>query len=358
MLKPIIIINRIILILALITLISSCATQKKTDTAKQETIFFPPPPDTARVQFLTTISQSTDITGEASSFKKYVSGKDDNSGIQKPHGISVIKNKIFVVDFKLGGIYKIDFQNKSFEFKNPPGLGNLKNPINCFADTNGNLFVTDQVRKEIVVFDHDMNYKNSFGLKILEKPTDVVAYKDKIYVSDMKQMKIFVFSKDDYKLLSSFPNVSDKDTAFIHQPIHIAVVNDIFYVTDFGEFHIKKFDLNGNFISNVGTYGEYPGQFSRPKGIAVDKDDYLYVIDAQFNNVQIFNRNGEPMMDFGGEKMGPGFLDMPIRITIDYDNLDYFRKYVDSKYNLKYLIFVTNQFGPDRITVYGFVDLK
>ena len=49
---------------------------------------------------------------------------------------------------------------------------------------------------------------------------------------------------------------------------------------------------------------------------------------------------------------------MPIRITLDYDNLDYFKQYVDAKYNLKYLIYITNQFGDDKVTVYGFIELK
>jgi hypothetical protein len=43
-------------------------------------------------------------------------------------------------------------------------------------------------------------------------------------------------------------------------------------------------------------------------------------------------------------------------VTISYTGLDYFSKYVDKSFNLKYLIFVTNQYGPDKISVYGFVE--
>ncbi len=47
---------------------------------------------------------------------------------------------------------------------------------------------------------------------------------------------------------------------------------------------------------------------------------------------------------------------LPAKVIIDYDNLDYFRPLVHESFELKYLIFVTNQYGPDRLNVYGFVE--
>ena len=61
-------------------------------------------------------------------------------------------------------------------------------------------------------------------------------------------------------------------------------------------------------------------------------------------------------MFFGGTYKGPGDMWLPAKITIDYDNLQYFRKYVDPSYDLQYLILVTNQYGPDKINVYGRVE--
>ena len=342
-------------ILALIFM--SCASNKSSK-ANHEAIFFPSPPDTARVQYLTAISKSSDIAEESSLVSNFFEGMDLRTAISKPFGICTIKDKIFIVDSKAIGIHVIDLKNKTFKSVNPMGQGFLKSPLNCFADTSGNLYVADQGRKEVVVYNYDLEYKTSFGSKTFEKPTDVSAYKDRIYVVDMKSNKIYVFSKKDYKLISSFPDVPEKDTAYLHQPIHLAVANDTVYVTDFGEFNIKKFDLKGNFVGTVGSLGDSRGQFVRPKGLAVDRDNYLYVVDAAFQNVQIFNSSSQLMMSFPDEKTGPGYLSMPIRITLDYDNLDYFKQYVDAKYNLKYLIYITNQFGDDKVTVYGFIELK
>jgi len=48
---------------------------------------------------------------------------------------------------------------------------------------------------------------------------------------------------------------------------------------------------------------------------------------------------------------------LPAKVTVDYEHLKYFQKYVDPGFHLKYLIFVTNQYGPDKINIYGAVDV-
>ena len=101
--------------------------------------------------------------------------------------------------------------------------------------------------------------------------------------------------------------------------------------------------------------GTGPGKFTRLKGIAVDRESNLYTVDSAFENAQIFNDEGQVLMAFGGPYSGPGGMVLPAQITIDYDNLEYFRQYVHKSFDLKYIILVSNQFGPDKINVYGFV---
>ncbi|MBK6839081.1 MAG: hypothetical protein IPG90_13205 [Bacteroidetes bacterium] len=49
---------------------------------------------------------------------------------------------------------------------------------------------------------------------------------------------------------------------------------------------------------------------------------------------------------------------IPAKVIVDYDNLSYFQKYVDPAFDLKYLVFVTSQYGPDLINVYGRVETR
>ena len=80
------------------------------------------------------------------------------------------------------------------------------------------------------------------------------------------------------------------------------------------------------------------------------------VVDAAFDNVQVFNEGGNLLMYFGGSYSGMGAMSLPAGITIDYTCTDYFREYVYEAFKLKYIIFVSNQFGAEKISVYGFVE--
>jgi len=135
-------------------------------------------------------------------------------------------------------------------------------------------------------------------------------------------------------------------------------VNDsIVYVSDIGAANVKKYTRDGNYISSFGSYGRNLGQFVRIKGIAVDKELNLYAVDAAFENVQIFNKNDQLLMFIGGptKELGSGGMWLPTKVTIDYNNIEFFQQYVDPDFTLEYVIYVTNQFGLDKVNVYGFI---
>ncbi len=338
---------------ALIIALGSCS-KKITPT---NVVIFPAPPDTARIQFLTSYSNSESIQGKRNSFATFILGKSEPLAINKPYGIAVNKSKIYICDDFIKGLEIINLEKKSFNYFIPTGKGQLKTPINCFVDNNGYLYIADVGRMQIVVFDDKGNYVNAFGESENFKPCDVSVNDNKIWVADLKGQKIRIYSKDaENKLLFSIPELQKGEDGFLFQPTNLYVTNDKVYVTDFGDFKIKTYSHDGNFIESVGSYGKTVGQFVRPKGIAVDKEQNLYVVDAGFENVQIFNKDKKLLMFFGGSYKGPGYMYLPAKVTIDYDNLSYFEKYVDPSYKLKYLVFITNQYGPDKVNVYGHVE--
>ena len=56
---------------------------------------------------------------------------------------------------------------------------------------------------------------------------------------------------------------------------------------------MQKFTKDGEFIMRWGTPGAGPGQFKTPHGIAVDKNDNVYVADRGNNRIQVFNSTGK-----------------------------------------------------------------
>ena len=331
---------------------------KTNDTAKQ-LVIYPAPPEPARIQFLTKITSSADLGKKQSFLSKLILGQEKSKAMVKPYGISIHKGKLYVCDQYGGGMEIIDLETRDFHFFRPGGKGMLRAPINCSVDEKGYLYVADVGRQEIVVFDDKGKYVRCFGEKEKFKPTDVVVYQDKIFVANTASSKINVYSADSTnKLLYSFPEVDPTNQASLGIPANIAVEGDRVYAADFGYSMIKRYTIDGKFIDTIGSRGDRPGQFSKLKGIAVDRESNIYAVDAGFDHVQIFNKDGKLLLVIGGHYQGPGGLIIPAKVMIDYDNLKYFEKYVDPSYDLKYLIFVTSQYGPDLINVYGRVDPK
>jgi hypothetical protein len=340
----------------LVFIFASCSSHLTKQTGKKEAIIYPSPPDTARIQFLTSFSSSERVSKKQSGFSKFISGESPAKPIKKPYGIALRNGKLYICDLGLSGLEIIDLDKNTFSYFIPKGKGFLKTPINCFVDENDQLYVADGERKQVVLFNADGECTGSFGDADKFKPTDVFVYDNKVWVANLKNNRINVYGKEPHHLLYSFPDSALGHQGYLFSPTNIFVTERYVYVSDMGDFKIKVYDHSGKFIRSVGSAGDKPGQLARPKGIAVDREENLYIVDAGIENTQIFNRDGNVLMYFGGPYNGPGDMWLPAKIIIDYDNLKYFRKYVDSDYELKYLILVTNQYGPDKVNIYGRVE--
>lgn len=343
----------------IILIFSSCKIFSPDKTGEKTFVIFPAPPDTARIQFLTSISSSADIGKTQSAFSKFIIGEERPVSIAKPFGIDMRFEKIYVCDIGIKGVVIIDLQKKTFDQFIPQGKAALLIPVNCNIDEKGYLYIADSGRKQVVIFDNNLKFVGAIGKTENFKPLDVFVSDNKIWVANYDGHSVNVFKNDtSYSEIISFPDVSREDQSYLFQPKDIHVSNDYVYVSDFGGFKVSVFSKDGKFVKNIGTQGMYPGQFQRVKGICVDKEENLFAVDAAFSNVQIFDNESRLLLFFGQGAKGKGYMYLPAAITINYENKNLFEQYVDPEYDLKYLILVTNQYGTDKINVYGRVELK
>jgi hypothetical protein len=174
-----------------------------------------------------------------------------------------------------------------------------------------------------------------------------------VFVADGHAKKIRVFEQNTWREMESIPPAGAPDSAALGFPIGVYAERDKVYVNDFGTWTSRAYSLDGELLLQVGTLGDQPGTLFRPKHLAVDRDGLWYIVDAAFENVQIFNEGREMLMDFGGPYRGPGGMILPSGITVDYENTAFFEEFVADGLQLEYLIWVTNQFGPELVSVYG-----
>jgi sugar lactone lactonase YvrE len=335
---------------------TGCSRQATPSVSHENIVIFPPPPAPTRIQYLTFISSSTDLATKQGRFRRYLFGEEEPRSIIKPYGIKVHGDKVYICDTGLAGLVVLDLSTGSLETWVPGGKGQLQLPVNCDVDKGGTLYVADASRQQVVIFDRERKYLHAIGEAEQFKPTDVAVRGDTLWVASVQDHAIHLYSTVTYNFLGELNGGQPGDPGFIRQPTNIALGEQTLFVSDFGDFNVKKFRITGTFSGTVGSYGNGPGQFTRPKGVALDRDGNLYVVDAAFQNVQIFNREGQMLMHFGGSYEGPGAMWLPAAVEISYENLSYFKPYVDESFELKYLIYVTNQYGPAKVNVYGFVE--
>jgi len=336
------------------TALTGCATTPAPE--QQAALFFPSPPDPPRLQYLTRFSSPSDLVTESTGLKDFILGEETVGDhlVKKPYGIAIRDGKLYVVDTRGSGYGIYDLKQRRTDFIWGSAGGTMKKPINITIDKEGNKYITDTGRNQVLVFNHDDKFVRALGERDQFKPADVLVVDEKLYVSDLYNHQIQVISKTTGDPLFTFGRAGSGDNE-LFQPTNLSLgPNNELFISDTGNFRIQKYTLDGKFIRSYGSIGDSVGHFARPKGINVDRSDRLYVVDAAFENVQILNQDGTPLMFFGESGDKRGNINLPTDIIIDYDNLEYFQSYVEPGFKLEYVVLIASQFGVNKVAAFGF----
>lgn len=310
-------------------------------------INYPPPPDPARIQFLAALTSEGDLRR----------GEAGGRSLVRPYGVAAASGTIFVCDVAAGVVMVLDARDRGFDVVRPGGEARLQSPVNCDVDpANGDIYIVDSGRGDVVVVDSLMQYVGNIPVEG-GRAGDVVVDGDSVWVSDVELGKIALFDKATRAEVRRIPEYERGSDEGLTVPYNFTVSRDRIFVSNFGRFNVQVYDRDGAYLRTIGSFGRAIGQFVRNKGIAVDRDGHLYVVDAAFNNVQIFTENGELLMSFGGPYSGMGGMYLPAGVSVSYDPmlLEAFAGHAADGSEFEYLILVTNQFGPDLVNVYGFL---
>jgi DNA-binding beta-propeller fold protein YncE len=91
------------------------------------------------------------------------------------------------------------------------------------------------------------------------------------------------------------------------------------YVSDTWNHRVQKFTADGQFLGMWGYFGEAeaPEAFWGPRGLAVDTQGQVYVTDTGNKRIVVFTPDGEYVTQFGSEGFEPGEFSEPVAAAID-----------------------------------------
>lgn len=205
-------------------------------------------------------------------------------------------NRIYIVD---GGHHRVLAYGPGGEFlfsfgKRGRGEAEFMWPLGIDVDKAGLVYVADKENHRVQVFDRDGQYQ--FGFAVNNKdgtpgtPIDVAvsARTGLIFVTENSQHRILVFDRDGTKL-GGWGKQGVKQREFRY-PGSILVHNGDVYIVDILNTTVKIFDERGKYQYQVGEWGVLPGQFYRPKGVAIDSQGSIYVTDSYMDVVEVFDK--------------------------------------------------------------------
>ncbi len=338
--------------IAFLLLAASCGSPQVTE--EMPLVFYPEPPDPPRIQFLRSVSVGGDIEVGRSGLDTLLFGESDREkGLMAPYGTAVRDGIVYICDIQQGVVLTLDFAQMKLDWLRTDGRGVLQKPVNLVFSEDGTLYVADLGRRQVVVYSSDFKYMREYGpFGENSKPVDVELVGDRLYIVDAGNADVRVMDAHSSKEILHFGQ--DEEAAVKHTaPTNLSVDNDgNCYVVDSVLCQVFVWDKDGNFVRHIGSPGDVVGQFARPKGIALDGDK-LYVVDASFENCQILDLDGEPLLFFGGSGVGPGNLYLPAGVWVGSDGLQFFQQQLDDDFEAEKLIIVTNLFGPYKMNFYA-----
>ena len=178
--------------------------------------------------------------------------------------------------------------------------------VSIIADSEENLYVSDEAKHRISSFDKDGESLGAWGAHgdgdgQLNGPAGIAFdAEENIYVSDSLNHRVQKFTKDGV-FISKWGGYGDAESEF-NMPWGITVdeLGDV-YVADWRNDRVQKFTSEGEFIFAFGKSGPENGEFNRPSGVAVDTHGDIYVADSGNNRVQLFNSEGRYVQKFLGD---------------------------------------------------------
>jgi len=272
-----------------------------------------------------------------------VAGEPEFKNMGRPYSVAVDSTgRILVTDPGARGVHIFDVAHNKYKFLDRQDKYSepMREPQCVAVDAKDNIYVTDSKAGKIFVFDAQGKFRHVFGsLKggegFFKRPTGIAIDPDTqdIFVTDTLRDRVFVLDPKGQVVRSIGKHGSE--IGQFNLPTEVLIRNGIVAVVDAMNFRIQLLDRNGSVLGVIGSLGDSAGGVFRPKGIAIDSEGHIYVVEGLWGIVQVFDREGRLLYYFGKRGTRLGEFQLPSGLFIDRSD----RVYVADSYNQRVQVF-------------------
>jgi sugar lactone lactonase YvrE len=309
---------------------------------------WPPAPETPRYLYAGTLTGEQNFRRPASkasalrAFGRWLVGLD-----AKPEVPVVLQRPSALIGDDLGRLYVSDASRQAiFVFDEKVGellvwaradrLLNFLAPAGLALGAAGELFVADAELGVVVRLSVQGEPIALIGRGLLKRPTGLArdSRSGLLFVADTYAHDIKVFDEAGV-LVRVIGRRGDTDGEF-NFPTHLAFAQGQLYVTDTLNSRIQVFSADGLTLNRkFGARGLYLGNLVRPKGVAVDSDGNVYVVESYHDSLLVFSGRGEFLLPIGGTGLPSGHFYLPAGVWVDAKN----RVYVADMFNGRVVLY-------------------
>ncbi|WP_251551911.1 6-bladed beta-propeller [Neobacillus muris] len=270
------------------------------------------------------VKVASNIKGGKPNLSNYIQGDMDNP-LNKPMDATKIGQWVYVTDTNHQQVQVFDISGAFiFKFgKKGTGEGEFLFPYGITGDKKGNIYVADLYNNRISIFDSKGKFVKYFTndenkADFLQSPAGLRIFNNHLWVTDIKLGKVFEYSLTGKKLLE-VSTAANKDD-LLNAPNAVALDDEKnIYVSDSGNQRIVVFKKNGEYVRVINGSKNNKGdtKFVNPRGVGVEPDGTLLMVDNMTHYVYGFNQKGEQVFQIGGIGSDKGQFYLPNGLFVD-----------------------------------------
>lgn len=258
--------------------------------------------------------------------------------LQRPQSGVVDQNgRILVTDVSRSAVFVFDPINGRLDvWEFAQGFRRFASPSGIALGPAGRVFVADADLRQIVTLDPEGKGTVLIDSSQLQRPTGL-AWDEKdglLYVADTQAHQIKVFDMTG-RLVKAIGQRGEAPGEF-NFPTFLALSRDRLVVADTMNARVQLIPLDDSGLPQiVGERGTNVGNFVRPKGVAVDGENNLYVIESYHDHLLVFDEQARFLLPIGGAGKAAGNFYLPGGVWIDQGN----RVFVADTFNGRIAVF-------------------